>query len=451
MPLPRSCSWPRSERGRCRRPRSRDWKAARRPRRSRRSRRGWTPLNPGTSSKSRPVSTRETWSSTSRCISRGAAVPGSRARARAASCASAPAAWCIEGSRHRRPGRRRSRARFLGHSRGRAAGHRPRLPDHALSLRHLSARGGRLAGSNVAGSKGFRERIRREGERHPRLEYERFHALGERHRGRARRLLHPVLLARRRSGQRRPRPAFSGALHVLRRQSLRGQPLRERRRRNGTDVLQAHRLPAKPLSSQSRFRLGRTPVQVLRRRPRRVESHRRQRPRDLPRGLYNNVFRGNAAAESDAAIVLYDSCAGNRFEGNSFVANQTPLTLVGRRTDTRLDGNYWSDNSEPDLDGDGRTDRPYRLSSRLRPFPWQPDGRRSLHAGFRGRRSRRGRADFSGSRSGPRGGPFAPGEAASASSGAAAGARPARPDVAGIAGSALGLAGGLTALLAGRR
>ncbi|MGH9368977.1 MAG: nitrous oxide reductase family maturation protein NosD [Thermoanaerobaculia bacterium] len=80
-------------------------------------------------------------------------------------------------------------------------------------------------------------------------------------------------------------------------------------------------------------------------------------------GSYRNVFRGNVVAESDTAIVLYDSCADNRFEGNSFVANLTPLLLVGRRTDTGFDGNYWSDNEHPDLDGDGRTDRPYRLSS----------------------------------------------------------------------------------------
>jgi len=45
------------------------------------------------------------------------------------------------------------------------------------------------------------------------------------------------------------------------------------------------------------------------------------------------------------------------------VANLTPLNLVGRRTDTVFTGNYWSDNDEPDLDGDGRSDRPYRLSS----------------------------------------------------------------------------------------
>ena len=80
-------------------------------------------------------------------------------------------------------------------------------------------------------------------------------------------------------------------------------------------------------------------------------------------GSYRNQFRNNVIAESDVAIVLYDSCAGNSFQNNSFVANMTPLLLVGRRTDTRFDGNYWSDNGEPDLDDDGRTDRPYRLSS----------------------------------------------------------------------------------------
>jgi len=89
---------------------------------------------------------------------------------------------------------------------------------------------------------------------------------------------------------------------------------------------------------------------------------------DNARGIFvegstNNIFRGNIIANSDVALVLYDSITGNRFEGNSFVGNMTPLMLVGRRTDTRLDGNYWSDNEEPDLDGDGRTDRPYRLSS----------------------------------------------------------------------------------------
>jgi nitrous oxidase accessory protein len=80
-------------------------------------------------------------------------------------------------------------------------------------------------------------------------------------------------------------------------------------------------------------------------------------------GSYRNVFRRNVVALSDAAIVLYDSSGQNRFEGNSFVGNLTPLVLVGRRTDTVFDGNYWSENHEPDLDGDGRSDRPYRLTS----------------------------------------------------------------------------------------
>jgi nitrous oxidase accessory protein len=80
-------------------------------------------------------------------------------------------------------------------------------------------------------------------------------------------------------------------------------------------------------------------------------------------GANGNHLRGNVIAASDTAIVLYDSCAGTRIEGNSFVGNLTPLTLVGRRTDTRFEHNYWSDNDGPDLDGDGFSDRPYRLSS----------------------------------------------------------------------------------------
>ncbi len=89
---------------------------------------------------------------------------------------------------------------------------------------------------------------------------------------------------------------------------------------------------------------------------------------DNARGIFlegsnDNIIRRNVVAASDMAIVLYDSCARNRVTGNSFVGNMTPLFLVGRRTDTLFEGNYWSDNDEPDLDGDGRSDRPYRLSN----------------------------------------------------------------------------------------
>ncbi len=80
-------------------------------------------------------------------------------------------------------------------------------------------------------------------------------------------------------------------------------------------------------------------------------------------GAYRNLFRRNVIAESDAAVVLYTSAAQNVFEGNSFLGYLTPLILYGRRTDTRFDGNYWSDDAQPDLDGDGRRDRSYRLTS----------------------------------------------------------------------------------------
>jgi nitrous oxidase accessory protein len=80
-------------------------------------------------------------------------------------------------------------------------------------------------------------------------------------------------------------------------------------------------------------------------------------------GSYRNVFRRNVVAESDVALVIYGSCFENRFEGNAFIGNLTPLTLYARRTDTVFDGNYWSDNDQPDLDGDGRSDRPYRIGS----------------------------------------------------------------------------------------
>jgi nitrous oxidase accessory protein len=83
-------------------------------------------------------------------------------------------------------------------------------------------------------------------------------------------------------------------------------------------------------------------------------------------GSHRVSVRGNVIVGSDVAVVLYDPDGGHRFEGNSFVANRSPLDLVARHTDTVFAGNYWSGNDEPDLDGDGRADRPYR--PRTRPF-----------------------------------------------------------------------------------
>jgi nitrous oxidase accessory protein len=80
-------------------------------------------------------------------------------------------------------------------------------------------------------------------------------------------------------------------------------------------------------------------------------------------GSHRITLRRNVIAGSDVAVVLYDPNGGHRFEGNSFVGNMTPLDMVARQTDTIFLGNYWSSNDEPDLDGDGRSDRPYRLTS----------------------------------------------------------------------------------------
>jgi nitrous oxidase accessory protein len=80
-------------------------------------------------------------------------------------------------------------------------------------------------------------------------------------------------------------------------------------------------------------------------------------------GTIRTTFRRNVIAQSDIAVVMFDSADQTLFEGNLFVGNMSPLQLVGKRTNARFEGNYWSDNREPDLDGDGRSDRPYRLTS----------------------------------------------------------------------------------------
>lgn len=80
-------------------------------------------------------------------------------------------------------------------------------------------------------------------------------------------------------------------------------------------------------------------------------------------GTHRVTLLRNVVAGSDAALVMFDSAVGTRIEGNLFAGNMSPLNLVGRRSDARIAGNFWSDNVEPDLDGDGLSDRPFRLSS----------------------------------------------------------------------------------------
>jgi nitrous oxidase accessory protein len=80
-------------------------------------------------------------------------------------------------------------------------------------------------------------------------------------------------------------------------------------------------------------------------------------------GTIRNTFVRNIVAQSDIGVVMFDSADRTRFEGNLFVGNMSPLQLIGRRTNAVFTGNYWSDNREPDLDGDGYSERPHRLSS----------------------------------------------------------------------------------------
>ena len=80
-------------------------------------------------------------------------------------------------------------------------------------------------------------------------------------------------------------------------------------------------------------------------------------------GTARSRFAGNLVARNDTALVVYGSVRDARFEGNALVANRSPLELVGRAADAVFDGNFWSEADEPDLDGDGIRDAPYRLTS----------------------------------------------------------------------------------------
>jgi nitrous oxidase accessory protein len=80
-------------------------------------------------------------------------------------------------------------------------------------------------------------------------------------------------------------------------------------------------------------------------------------------GSERNTIRENVIAQSDIALVIFASASHTTITGNAFVGNLSPLLLVGRRLDGAVASNYWSDNGAPDLDGDGVTDRPYRLTS----------------------------------------------------------------------------------------
>ena len=74
------------------------------------------------------------------------------------------------------------------------------------------------------------------------------------------------------------------------------------------------------------------------------------------------------------ALRLRRAGTGSRATASSGTSRRS--TLVGRRTDTRFDGNYWSDNDEPDLDGDGDQRPALSSGERLRSPPREPVGGR---------------------------------------------------------------------------
>ena len=160
---------------------------------------------------------------------------------------------------------------------------RPRDPRRAL--RRLPARGERRRGRALPGARDPRQGPRREGLGHPRVQPGGLPVRRQRGRGRARRPLPPERLEGDLEPQRGARRALRAPLHVLGRQRVRGQHLRERGGGHRHHVLGAPRLPPQPLPPEPRLRVGGPPLPGLRRRPRRGQPGRGQRPGRLHRGL----------------------------------------------------------------------------------------------------------------------------------------------------------------------
>ena len=210
---------------------------------------------------------------------------GSWARGRAASSGSAPPT-----SPSRASDRRTARGRPGPGFRGGPQLGPPRPPSATLEI------GGALFGVYLREASGAvveRCRVRGIPGREPGEKGSGIHAYnmdglpvrGERGGGGARRPLPPERLHGHPARQRGPGRPLRPALHVLRRQPVRGQHVRERGGGHRHHVLEAHRVPAQPLPAQPRIRLGGPAVPDLRRRPGRGQPRGRQRPRRLHRGL----------------------------------------------------------------------------------------------------------------------------------------------------------------------
>ena len=192
--------------------------------------------------------------------------------------------------------------------------------------------------------------------------------------------------------QRGPGRALRPALHVLRRQPVRGQHVRERGGRHRHHVLEADRVPAQPLPAQPGIRLRGPPVPDLRGRPGRGQPGGRQRPRRLHRGLVPD----HPAAQRDRGLRRGGRAlrSGRRppLRGQLLRGEQDPPRPRGPPHGHRVRGQLLvgSRRARPRRRWAGRPALP--AVDRLRPLPRQPHRGRPALGQLRRRGHRRGRA-----------------------------------------------------------
>ena len=299
------------------------------------------------------------------------------------------------GLRHRRPRRRRPRAATPPASTSPPAHHDPRTPRSASRLRHLPARGERRASSSAARSAASRagtpaRRARGSTSATRRASASRTTRSWTCATASTSRTPRRGFLARQRGARRALRPA----LHVLGRQPVRGQHVRERGGGHRHHVLEAHRLPRATASCSNRgFASVGLLFQTCEDVAGRGQPDRGQRARRVHRGLPpDHVPRGNVVAGSDVAVVLYDSVRRPPLRGQ-LVRRQPDAARPGRPADGhRLHGQLLvrQRRARP------RRRRPQRPAlpahQRLRPLPREPHRRRPALRQLRRRGDRRRRA-----------------------------------------------------------
>jgi len=93
--------------------------------------------------------------------------------------------------------------------------------------------------------------------------------------------------------------------------------------------------------------------------------------------IYNanrNRFLDNRFEGCGIGIHFTAGSEHNVISGNAFLANRTQVKYVGSRFvewSEKGRGNYWSDNLAFDLDGDGRSDRPYKPNDMVDQLVWR--------------------------------------------------------------------------------